>query len=139
MPLYKERLSLLNHDMEIILTNKAPAPLGPYAQATKHNGQLYIAMQLAVLPDGTHQKDLSLPDQLAQVLENLKQIMIAGGSNPEHCLQVTLYSTDLSQGAAVNAVYEKVFSGEKKPARSVVEVQALPLGYKIAAEAIAAC
>ena len=124
--------------MKHIHTDNAPAPLGPYSQAVEHHGIVQVAMQIAVRADGTHQKDLSLTDQLKQVLENLKAILEAAKSDIEHCMQVTIYTTDLSQGAEVNKIYEEFFYYENKPARTVIEVTGLPLGYKIAADAVGA-
>ena len=124
--------------MQHISTPNAPAPLGPYSQATIHNGIVQVAMQIAVTPAGEHQTDASLTDQLQQVLHNIKAILEASGSDLEHCMQITLYTTDLSQGPAVNEVYSHIFSSENKPARSVIEVNGLPLGFKIAADAVGA-
>ena len=124
--------------MQYISTPNAPAPLGPYAQATLYNGLIHVAMQIAVLPDGTHQTELPLPEQARQVLENIRQILLAAGSDSSHCLKVSLFTTDLSFGAAVNQIYEEFFPGPNRPARTVIEVKALPLGYKIAAEAVGA-
>lgn len=124
--------------MKHIRTDTAPAPLGPYSQAVEHNGIVQVAMQIAVKPEKQHQPELSLPDQLKQVLENIKAILEAAGSDLENCMQVTLYTTDLSQGPEVNKIYEEFFSAENKPARTVIEVSGLPLGYKIAADAVGA-
>ncbi len=124
--------------MRHISTANAPAPLGPYSQATKHNGIIHVAMQIAVTKAGEHQTDLSLPDQLTQVLSNIKAILEASGSDLEHAMQVTIYTCDISQGADVNRVYTEFFNFENKPARTVIEVSNLPLGYKIAADAVGA-
>ena len=124
--------------MKHISTDNAPAPLGPYSQATVHNGIVQVAMQIAVKPPQEHLKDLSLTEQLSQVLENIKAILEASGSDLDNCMQVTLYTTDLSQGPEVNKIYEEFFSSPNKPARTVIEVSGLPLGYKIAADAVGA-
>ncbi len=124
--------------MKHISTNTAPTPLGPYSQATVHNGIVQIAMQVAVTPEGEHYTDHSLPEQLRQVLQNIKAILEAAGSDLENCMQVTLYTTDLSQGPDVNKVYKECFDFDLKPARTVIEVKGLPLGFKIAADAVGA-
>lgn len=124
--------------MKHITTDKAPPPLGPYTQATVYNGIVHVAMQLAVGADGTHYKDLPLSEQARMCLMNIKMILKAAGSDLDHCLKVTIFSTDLSQGPEVNRVYEEIFTAVSKPARSVVEVSALPLGFKVAVEAVGA-
>ena len=124
--------------MQQIQTTAAPTPLGPYSQATVANGFVYVAMQLAVDADGTHHKDATLPEQIEIVLHNIKAILEAAGSTLDNTLKVTIFSPDLSQGAEVNRIYEEIFTSPVKPARTVIGVSALPLGYKIAAEAVGA-
>lgn len=123
--------------MEYTSTDKAPAPLGPYEQAVIHGGTVYVAMQLPVLPDETQPGILNIEEQTERVLKNLKAVLEASGSSMDKTLRVMIYLTDVSLGKRINAVYETYFP-DHKPARGVIEVSALPLGYSIAMDAISA-
>lgn len=123
--------------MKYTKTDNAPAPLGPYEQAIIHNGLVYVAMQLPVHADGNDSSLLNIEEQTDLVLKNIKAIVEASGSSMNKVLRVVVYLTDVSKGKRVNAVYEQFFA-DHKPARSVIEVSALPLGYAIAVDVIAA-
>lgn len=121
--------------MKHLQTDNAPAPLGPYSQATIEGNTLYVAMQVPATKDGELNTDISLEDQTKQVLENIKAIAEAANTTMDKTLRMMLYTTDISQGKTVNAIYETYFN-DPKPARGVIEVSALPLGFKIAMDAI---
>jgi 2-iminobutanoate/2-iminopropanoate deaminase len=125
--------------MEIrqILTPDAPAPGGHYSQAIVHRGIVYISGQLPIDPR-TGEKQLgSIEAQTEQVLKNTSEILRAANSDLSRLLQVTIYITDISLWASVNAVYMKVL-GEARPARAVVPVKELHYGFKIEIAAVAA-
>ena len=123
--------------IETIVTGAAPAPAGHYAQATAHGGLLFVAGQLPVRPDGTHQADAPFEDQARQALANLLAIVRAGGSAPERILKVNVYIVGVEHWPAFNRVYAELF-GEARPARAVVPVPELHHGYLVEVDAIAA-
>jgi 2-iminobutanoate/2-iminopropanoate deaminase len=120
-----------------ISTPNAPKPAGHYAQATVHNGTVYVAGQLAIDP-ATGQSLLgSIEEQTERALRNVEAILHAAGSDFAHLLKVNIYVTDIAMWPAVNAVYARVV-GSQMPARAVVPVPALNHGLSIEIDAIAA-
>ena len=119
--------------MEIVRTDAAPAPAGPYSQGVKSNGFLFCSMQLPVDP-GTGELAPGIDGQTRRVLENLKAVAEAAGSSLESAVKVTVYLTDLSRFGAVNAVYGEYL--KNAPARACVEVSQLPKGALVSAEMV---
>jgi 2-iminobutanoate/2-iminopropanoate deaminase len=120
-----------------VSTPRAPMPAGHYAQATVHNGLVYVSGQLPIDPT-TGAKNLgSIEEQTEQALRNLTAILDEAGSDLEHVLKVTVYVADAGLWDRVNAVYARYF-GEHVPARSVVPVKELHHGFLIEIDAIAA-
>jgi 2-iminobutanoate/2-iminopropanoate deaminase len=122
--------------IEAIHTRNAPEAIGPYSQAIRANGFLFVSGQIPIDPK-TGQlvgEDFSL--QAGQSLENMKQILTAAGSGLENVVAVDVFITDMSQFGAFNQVYETYFS-TNKPARAVVEVKALPKGVKVEVKCVA--
>ena len=124
-------------DIERIVTREAPTPAGHYAQATAHDGLLFVAGQIPVRPDGTHGFDSPFEDQARQALANLLAIVRAGGSAPERLLKVNVYIVDIAHWPAFNKVYAEMM-GEARPARAVIPVPELHHGYLVEVDAIAA-
>ena len=122
---------------EIIHTDQAPAAIGPYSQATSCCHLIFTAMQTALDRDTGELVGDDHAAQAHRCLCNVQAILEAAGSSLAGALKVTVYLTDMSAFGAVNEVYEDFFPAEP-PARSVVEVRALPKGALIAVEAIAA-
>jgi 2-iminobutanoate/2-iminopropanoate deaminase len=123
-------------DKQVIATDKAPAAVGPYSQGVQVGDLIYTAGQLGLVP-GT--KEFAGPDieaQTRQALENLKAILEAGGSCLEHVVKTTVFLQDIGEFARMNAVYAGFFP-ENPPARSAVQVAALPLGGRVEIEAVA--
>ena len=120
---------------EIICTDKAPAAIGPYVQAVKSNGILFISGQL-----GFDMKDGSIPeaveDQAANSLKNLETIMKEAGTDKTKVIKTTIFLTDMGDFAKVNEVYGSFFEGNY-PARSCVAVKTLPKNVLCEVEAIA--
>jgi 2-iminobutanoate/2-iminopropanoate deaminase len=119
-----------------ISTEKAPAAVGPYSQAIKVGDFCFTAGQLGLVP-GT--KDFAGPDiesQTRQALENLKAVIEAGGSCLKHVVKTTVFLADMGEFPRMNAVYAEFFP-EAPPARSAVQVAALPLGGRVEIEAVA--
>jgi len=121
---------------QIIATDKAPAAVGPYSQGVRVGDFIFTAGQLGIVP-GT--KEFAGPDveaQTRQALENLKAVLEAGGSCLKHVVKTTVFLQDIGEFARMNAVYAEFFP-ENPPARSAVQVAALPLGGRVEIEAVA--
>jgi 2-iminobutanoate/2-iminopropanoate deaminase len=121
---------------EIISTEKAPAAVGPYSQAVRVDKQLvYTSGQIGINPL-TGQLRIGVEEQTEQVLANLAAVLEAAGTNMDNIVKTTIYLTDIAQFATVNRIYAEAFTDEP-PARSTVQVAALPLGAQVEIEAIA--
>jgi 2-iminobutanoate/2-iminopropanoate deaminase len=121
---------------KIVATDKAPAAVGPYSQAVRAGDLVFTAGQLGIIP-GT--KDFAGPDiesQTWQALENLKAVLEAAGSCPQHAVKTTVFLADMGEFARMNAIYAEFFP-ENPPARSAVQAAALPLGGRVEIEAVA--
>lgn len=117
-----------------IHTDDAPAAIGPYSQAIVLGEMIFTSGQIPVAPDGSVSSDIS--QQTRQALLNLKAVVEAGGSSFDKVIKTTVFITDMAQFGAINAVYSEFFT-EPYPARSCVQVAALPKGVSIEIEAIA--
>lgn len=121
---------------KIISTEKAPAAVGPYSQAVCHGHLVFTAGQVALDPaTGKIQGD-TIEEQTDRALRNVAAVLAAAGSRMDRVLKVTVFMTDLGAFAAMNGVYARHFPSDP-PARSAVQVAALPLGAQIEIEAIA--
>jgi len=122
---------------KIISTDKAPAAIGPYSQATVHNNTIYISGQLPFDPATGQLSEGDMTQQTQLVMNNIAAIVEAAGSNMDNMLKTTILLTDLGNFAEVNAAYEKFFPNQP-PARACYQVAALPRGASIEIEAICA-
>ena len=123
--------------MRAIATPNAPTPAGHYSQAMVHNGCVYVAGQLAIVPGQTEHRVGSIEEQTEQVFANIAAILRAAGSDLSRLLQVTVYVSDMELWGRFNVAYAKLM-GDHRPARAVVPVNALHYGYHIEVQAIAA-
>ena len=121
--------------MNKIYTEKAPAAVGPYSQAMVVNGLVYTSGQIALDPATGEMAGTTIEEQAEQVMKNLVAILEAAGTKPENAVKTLCFLTDMSDFAAFNAVYARYFT--EKPARSCVEVRALPKGAICEVEVIA--
>ena len=121
--------------MKIIETNKAPAAIGPYSQAIVANGLIYTSGQIPIDPGSGIIEAASIKAQTEQVIKNLAAVLEAAGSSLERVVKTTCFLKNISDFAVFNGIYEQYFTG--KPARSCVEVAALPKGALVEIEAIA--
>jgi len=119
----------------IVKTDAAPAAVGPYSQAVRVGDLLFTAGQIPLTPDGTL-IDGDIREQTRQVMENLRAVLEAGGSNLERAVKCTCFLADMNDFAAVNEVYGSFFVADP-PARSAVQVARLPKDVRIEIEAIA--
>lgn len=123
--------------MEVVKTENAPAPLAAYEQAVIHNGLVYVSMQLPITAEGDTSSLMDIEEQTQLVLDNIKAIVEAAGSNVDKILRVSIYMREMNHASRMNTVYEEFFDTHK-PARGVVGVAALPLGYSVAMDVVAA-
>lgn len=121
-------------EKKMIHTDNAPAAIGPYSQAIDLGEMIFTSGQIPVAPDGSVSSDIS--EQTRQALLNLKAVVEAGGSNFDKVIKTTVFITDMAQFGDINAIYSEFFK-EPYPARSCVQVAALPKGVSIEIEAIA--
>jgi 2-iminobutanoate/2-iminopropanoate deaminase len=123
--------------MHSISTPEAPTPAGHYSQAIVHNGCVYVAGQLPIVPGQKEHRVGSIEEQTAQVFANIAAVLRAAGSDLSRMLQVTVYVSDMELWGRFNAAYAKLM-GDHRPARAVVPVNALHYGYHIEVQVIAA-
>ncbi len=119
----------------IVHTDKAPAAVGPYSQAVRVGRLIFTAGQVGLDPS-TGQLVEGLEAQTRQALENIAAVLAAAGTDLQHVVKTTIYLTDLNAFAQVNAIYGEYFTHDP-PARTTVQVAALPLGALIEIEAVA--
>lgn len=122
---------------EIIKTGTAPLPIGPYNQAIKANGFLFISGQICLSPADGSLVNSSLEDETHQVLKNIGAILASEGLTYEHVVKCTVFIKDMSQFGRINAVYGHYFKDATAPARETVEVSQLPKSVQIEISAIA--
>ena len=122
----------------IINTDKAPKPIGPYSQAVKANGWIYISGQIPVDPETGENVKGAFELQARRALDNLNEILKAGGSSLDRVVKVMIFLTDMRCFAQFNDIYTEYF-GDACPARACVEVSCLPKGAAIEIEAVALC
>ncbi len=121
---------------EIISTEKGPKAIGPYSQAVRANGFVYISGQGALDPATGALVTGGIAEQTARALDNLKAIVEAAGSSLDHAVKVTVFLKDMNDFAAMNEVYARYFP-KNKPARTTVEVARLPLDLRVEIDLIA--
>ncbi|HEY89063.1 MAG TPA: RidA family protein [Thermoflexia bacterium] len=121
---------------KVIATSAAPAAVGPYSQAIKTEQLVFTAGQLGLDPVTGEFAGEDITAQTQQAMQNLQAVIQAAGSDMEHVLKTTIYMVDLADFKTVNAIYGKFFT-QAPPARSTVQVAALPLGGLVEIEAIA--
>lgn len=121
---------------QIISTDRGPKAIGPYSQAIKANGLIFISGQVCINPATQQLVEGDITVQTGRVMENLKGIVEAAGSSMDKVLKTTVFLSDMGDFAAMNAVYGKYF-GEAPPARATVQVSRLPRDVKVEIELIA--
>jgi 2-iminobutanoate/2-iminopropanoate deaminase len=121
---------------DIVLTDRGPKPIGPYSQAVKVNGFLYMSGQVALDPKTGEMVGTTIAEQTERVMANIKGIIEAAGSNLHHVVKTTVFLKDMNDFAAMNDVYAKSFT-QAPPARSTVQVSRLPKDALVEIEVIA--
>ena len=118
-----------------VSTNKAPAAIGPYSQAVRAGGTVYLSGQVALDPISGLLIEGDVQAQARRAFDNLRAVCEAAGGSVGDVVRVGLYLTDLDQFAAVNAVMAEYFQAPY-PARSTIEVSALPRGAQFEVDAV---
>ena len=111
---------------QIINTSNAPAPVGPYNQATAHNGTLYVSGQIALDPASGELLTRTIEEETHQVMKNLQAILAEAGLTFEDVLKCSVFVSDMNNYSRINAVYASYFQEDTAPARELVEVANLP-------------
>ena len=124
--------------IEHIVTEKAPLPRGHYAQATKANGFVFVSGQLPLTSDGHAALAEGLEAQVQQALTNVREVLLAAGTDLQRLLSVQIYVSDIEIWPRVNKLYQE-FIGNPAPARTVVQCGQLHYGAYIEISAIALC
>ncbi len=123
--------------IQYVSTSKAPAAIGPYSQAVRQGNHIFSSGQIPLNLDG---KIVSggIEAQTRRVLDNLSAILAAEKVGLANVIKTTVFLTDLADFATMNTIYGEYF-GQHKPARSTIQVAALPLGSLLEIEAVALC
>lgn len=119
-----------------ISTTAAPGAIGPYSQGIEANGMVFVSGQIPVDPATGAFVSGGAAEQAAQSLKNISAVLAAAGCTMDDVVKTTVFLADMGDFAAVNEVYAKFFTGTC-PARSAVQVGALPKGAQVEIEAIA--
>ena len=121
---------------QIIKTDKAPAPIGPYNQAVKAGNFLFVSGQVAINPATSQLVNGSIADEANMVMNNLKNILEAAHLTFDHVVKSTIFLSDMSLFAEVNNIYGSYFTGDY-PARETVAVKELPKSVNVEISVIA--
>ena len=122
-------------ELNFIQTEKAPAAIGPYSQAVQVGNIIYFSGQIPLDPKTMQIVDGGIAEQTKQVLQNIASMLEAARISKERVLKTTIFLTDMNDFSTFNTMYEDFF-GKHKPARSTVQVAALPKGALIEIEMI---
>lgn len=123
---------------EIVASKKAPAAAGPYSQATKYNGVVYVSGTMPLVPETGEVAQGGIEGQARQALDNLTAVLEEAGSSLEQVLKTTVFLKDMNDFATINAIYAEYFKTDA-PARSCFGVVKLPKDVLFEIECIAAC
>src|SRR5579863_10381820 len=121
---------------EVISTNDGPKAIGPYSQAIRANGFVFLSGQIPLDPSTQQVVEGDAAAQTQRVLENLKGVVEAAGSSMQRVVKTTVFLADMNDFAAMNDVYARFFAAHP-PARSTVEVARLPKNVRVEIDLIA--
>jgi 2-iminobutanoate/2-iminopropanoate deaminase len=121
---------------EVVFTPRGPKPIGPYSQAIKANGFLFVSGQVALDPQSGEMVGSEVRQQTERVLENLKAILEASGSSFKHVVKTTVYLKDMNDFPAMNEIYAHYFTATP-PARSTVQAARLPKDALVEVDVVA--
>jgi 2-iminobutanoate/2-iminopropanoate deaminase len=123
---------------EIINTNEAPAPIGPYNQAVKVGQMLFLSGQIALDAATGELVNATLTEETHQVMKNIQAVLSHAGSNMDKVIKCSIFLKDLGNFSAVNEIYGQYFTEGSEPARECVEVSRLPKDVNVEISVIAA-
>ncbi|MRI63480.1 RidA family protein [Ornithobacterium rhinotracheale] len=123
--------------MKKVNTTKAPAAIGPYAQAVAHNGILFVSGQIPINPENGEQLH-GIEVETHQVMKNLQAILAEANTDFSKVIKATIFLKDLNDFATVNEIYGSYFSEGNYPARECVQVAKLPKDVSVEISVIAA-
>ena len=121
----------------IVFTNEAPLPIGPYSQAVRCGSLLYLSGQIPVDPASGKLVESDISVQTHQVFENIVAVLKAENSTLDNVIKTTVFLADFADFAVMNKIYGEYFGETDAPGRSTIEVAALPMGSLVEIEAIA--
>ena len=121
----------------IINTPNAPAPIGPYSQAVKANGMLFVSGQIPIIPATGELENSGIRAEAAQVMKNLEAILTEAGTDFSHVVKTSIFLADMNDFTQVNEVYGEYF-GDDAPARETVAVKTLPKNVNVEISCIVA-
>ncbi|MFN3403272.1 MAG: RidA family protein [Cytophagaceae bacterium] len=121
---------------EIIRSEKAPAPIGPYSQAVMHNGVLFVSGQIALHPVSGELITNNIQQETHQVMQNLQAILESAGLSFSNVVKCSIFVKDLNNFTQINSVYGEYFPSDP-PARETVEVSRLPKDVNVEISCIA--
>jgi 2-iminobutanoate/2-iminopropanoate deaminase len=121
---------------QIINTQQAPAPIGPYNQAVKAGGFLFLSGQVALKPETGTLANADITEETHQVMQNLKAVLAASGLDFSHVVKTSIFLSDMDLFAQVNEIYGSYFAGDF-PARETVAVKTLPKNANVEISMIA--
>jgi 2-iminobutanoate/2-iminopropanoate deaminase len=121
---------------EIVTTDRGPKAIGPYSQAVKANGFVFVSGQVAIDPKTQLVIDGAIVPQTERVMENLKGIVEASGSSLDKVVKTTVFLADMNDFAAMNEIYARYFPANP-PARATVQVSRLPKDVRVEIEVVA--
>jgi len=116
---------------KIIITDKAPAPIGPYNQAVLIGNTLYTSGQIALNPSSMELVLDDIETETKQVMENMKAVLEAADMTFENVVKTTIFIMDMNDFASINSVYGTYFDEKTAPARETVQVAGLPKGVNV--------
>ena len=122
--------------IETVATDRGPKAIGPYSQAIRANGFVFLSGQIPLDPKTQQVVEGDIAVQTERVLENLKGVVEAAGSSLQHAIKTTVFLTDMNDFTAMNEVYGRYFSAHP-PARSTVEVSRLPRNVRVEIDLVA--
>jgi 2-iminobutanoate/2-iminopropanoate deaminase len=120
----------------IINSKNAPAPIGPYSQAVKSNGTLYVSGQIAIDPSTGNMVLEDIVKETHQVMKNMKAVLLEAGMDFSNVVKCSIFVKDLNNFVTINKVYGEYFTSEP-PARETVEVSRLPKDVNVEISCIA--
>ena len=121
---------LFAQNKEIIKTDKAPVPIAPYSQGIKANGFLFVSGQIGLIPSTRKLVEGGVEAETAQIMENIRAVLTAGGARMEDIVSTTIYLKNIDDFQKMNDIYGRYFTGNF-PTRSTVGVSSLAGGANI--------